>query len=110
MLTGHPTLEEAQVVAGRVRGAVEVPFDLAHTTFELECERCVDEVGDPCGMDDLPAQVRSRRALTGQDCRASTTRVTGGTVAPPPGTENVTWTSKVPDRCASTVNRLVARP
>jgi cobalt-zinc-cadmium efflux system protein len=62
VLTGHPTLEEAQVVAGRVRAAVEVPFDLAHTTFELECERCVDEVGDPCGMDDLPVQVRSRRA------------------------------------------------
>jgi cobalt-zinc-cadmium efflux system protein len=62
VLTGHPTLEEAQVVAGRVRAAVEGPFDLAHTTFELECERCVDEVGDPCGMDDLPVQVRSRRA------------------------------------------------
>ncbi len=61
VLTGHPTLEDAQVVAGRVRGAVEVPFDLAHTTLELECERCVDEVGDPCGMDDLPVQVRSRR-------------------------------------------------
>jgi cobalt-zinc-cadmium efflux system protein len=62
VLTGHPTLEEAQVVAGRVRSAVEVPFDLVHTTFELECERCVDEVGDPCGMDDLPVQVRSRRS------------------------------------------------
>jgi len=62
VLAAHPSLEEAQEVAGRVRAAVEVPFGLVHTTFELECERCVDEFGDPCGMDDLPIQVRSRLA------------------------------------------------
>ena len=55
VLNGHPTLEEAQEVGGRVRSAVDGPFDIAHTTFELECERCVDDVGDPCGMDDLTA-------------------------------------------------------
>lgn len=62
VLTGHPTLEEAQEVAGHVRAAIEHPFGLAHTTFELECERCVDDVGDPCGMDDMPAPVRARHA------------------------------------------------
>lgn len=43
VMTGHPSLEEAQEVGGRVRAAIQVPFDIAHTTFELECERCVDE-------------------------------------------------------------------
>ena len=51
VLTGHPTLEEAQEVARTVRWAVEGPFDLAHTTFELECERCTDDLDDPCAMD-----------------------------------------------------------
>jgi len=55
VLTGHPTLEEAQEVAGRVREAVCGPFGIAHTTFELECERCVDELGDPCAVDDVAA-------------------------------------------------------
>lgn len=53
VLDGHPTLEEAQALAERVRAAVTVPFDLAHTTFELECERCIDDIDDPCGMDEL---------------------------------------------------------
>jgi cobalt-zinc-cadmium efflux system protein len=53
VLDGHPTLEEAQALAERVRAVVRVPFDLAHTTFELECERCTDDIDDPCGMDEL---------------------------------------------------------
>ena len=53
VLTGHPTLEEAQQVGGRVRSTVSGPFEIAHTTFELECERCTDEEADPCGMDEL---------------------------------------------------------
>ena len=53
VLTGHPTLEEAQEVGGRVRNEVVGPFGIAHTTFELECERCVDDAGDPCGVDDV---------------------------------------------------------
>jgi cobalt-zinc-cadmium efflux system protein len=56
VLTGHPTLEEAQEVGGRVRERVVDPFGIAHTTFELECERCVDDVGDPCGVDDVPGE------------------------------------------------------
>ncbi len=53
VMTGHPTLEEAQVVGGVVRAAVARPFDIAHTTFELECERCVDDTNDPCGMGEI---------------------------------------------------------
>lgn len=61
LLSGHPTLEQAQDVGNAVRHAVAEPFNLAHTTFELECERCVDEVADPCEVDgrreglDVPA-------------------------------------------------------
>jgi len=45
-----------------VRGAVEGPFGLAHTTFELECERCADPADDPCGMDELTAPSGGRAA------------------------------------------------
>lgn len=58
VLTGHPTLEEAQEVGGRVRERVVDPFGIAHTTFELECERCVDGAGDPCGVDDVAGDTR----------------------------------------------------
>jgi cobalt-zinc-cadmium efflux system protein len=69
VLSGHPSLEEAQEVAGRVRRQVAGPFALSHTTFELECERCVDEDGgDPCGMDEVQA----------------TLQATGGSAAHPP--------------------------
>lgn len=51
VLDGHPTLEDAQQIAGAVRSRVSAPFGIAHTTFELECERCVDDE-DPCGVDD----------------------------------------------------------
>jgi cobalt-zinc-cadmium efflux system protein len=54
VLSGHPTLEEAQVVGGSVRSRVTVPYRIAHTTFELECERCVDDEDDPCGVDGQP--------------------------------------------------------
>jgi cobalt-zinc-cadmium efflux system protein len=60
VLTGHPTLEQAQDVGSLVRAEVVGPFEIAHTTFELECERCVDDdVDDPCGVDELPVTVRS---------------------------------------------------
>ncbi|HEX4082386.1 MAG TPA: cation diffusion facilitator family transporter [Acidimicrobiales bacterium] len=59
VLTGHPTLEQAQDVGSLVRAEVVGPFEIAHTTFELECERCVDDdVDDPCGVDELPVTVR----------------------------------------------------
>jgi cobalt-zinc-cadmium efflux system protein len=53
VLTGHPTLEEAQAVGRQVRDRIEGPFEIAHSTFELECERCVDDLDDPCRMDEL---------------------------------------------------------
>ena len=51
VLTGHPTLEEAQVVGDHVKQAVARPFAIAHSTIELECERCNDEDEDPCRME-----------------------------------------------------------
>lgn len=50
VLTGHPTLEEAQSVGDRVKATIAGPFGIAHTTLELECERCNDEA-DPCRME-----------------------------------------------------------
>jgi len=57
VLSGHPTLEEANVVGDRVRRAIGDPFDIAHSTLELECEPCADVDVDPCAMDS--AQVSS---------------------------------------------------
>jgi cobalt-zinc-cadmium efflux system protein len=53
VLTGHPTLEEAQVVGDRVKLSVAAPFAITHATLELECERCTDSADDPCLMDGL---------------------------------------------------------
>ncbi len=60
VLEGHPTLERAQELGEQVRAAVVEPFGLAHTTLELECERCTDEE-DPCEMDAVspPAVARA---------------------------------------------------
>jgi cobalt-zinc-cadmium efflux system protein len=51
VLTGHPTLEEANVVGDRVKHAIGAPFGIAHTTLELECEPCADVDADPCAME-----------------------------------------------------------
>jgi cobalt-zinc-cadmium efflux system protein len=50
VLTGHPSLEEAQVVGDRVKATIAAPFLISHSTLELECERCNDEP-DPCRME-----------------------------------------------------------
>jgi cobalt-zinc-cadmium efflux system protein len=50
VLTGHPTLEAAQVVGERVKQAIAGPFAISHSTLELECERCNDDE-DPCRME-----------------------------------------------------------
>jgi len=61
VLSGHPTLEEAQVVGERVKQAVSAPFAIAHATLELECEPCAE--GDPgCEMDALADPRNGRRA------------------------------------------------
>jgi cobalt-zinc-cadmium efflux system protein len=59
VLEGHPTLEQAQALGQQVRAAVAVRFELAHTTLELECERCAD-LDDPCGMDELQGPLVGR--------------------------------------------------
>lgn len=59
VLTGHPSLEQAQDVGGRVRSEVVRRFGIAHTTFEMESERCDDEVEDPCGVDDIHVEPRA---------------------------------------------------
>jgi len=48
VLSGHPTLEEAQVVGDRLRATIGPRFGIAHATLELECESCVQEDGEPC--------------------------------------------------------------
>jgi len=51
VLAGHPSLEEAQAVGERVKSVVAMPFSIAHSTLELECEPCADADDGPCGMD-----------------------------------------------------------
>ncbi len=53
VLTGHPTLEQAQVVGDHVKAAIAGRYSIAHSTLELECERCIDD-DDPCRMEPLP--------------------------------------------------------
>ena len=61
VLTGHPSLEDAQAVGGVVRERVAGRFGIAHTTLEMECERCDDEHADPCGVDE-PVAVQRQSA------------------------------------------------
>jgi len=56
VVAGHPTLEEAQATGERVKRAVAVPFAIAHTTLELECERCEDSEDTHCRMAPAPAE------------------------------------------------------
>jgi len=50
VMAGHPTLEEAQGVAGTVRARLSEDFGIAHATLELECETCADGLASPCAM------------------------------------------------------------
>ena len=51
VLTGHPTLEQAQVVGELVKASIGGPFAISHATLELECEPCSDGTEDRCAMD-----------------------------------------------------------
>ncbi len=53
VLSGHPTLEEAQATGLEVRRAVAEDFRIGHATLELECETCADDVSG-CTMDHSP--------------------------------------------------------
>ena len=55
IVDGHPSLEDAQEVATRVKAALSGPFRIAHATLELECEGCVDD-GSWCAIEDLDIQ------------------------------------------------------
>jgi hypothetical protein len=44
-----------------VKSAIGAPFTIAHSTLELECERCIDGELDPCLMD-TPADARGATA------------------------------------------------
>ena len=60
VVVGHPSLEEAQAIGDKVKSAVAGPFTIAHSTLELECERCTDDEVDPCLMDVLPSPTSRR--------------------------------------------------
>ncbi|HLW45126.1 MAG TPA: cation diffusion facilitator family transporter [Acidimicrobiales bacterium] len=64
VLTGHPSLEQAQQVGGEARRNVARRFGIAHTTFEMECERCDDELVDPCQVDETLSATVPRRGAT----------------------------------------------
>lgn len=53
VVEGHPSLEDAQIVAGRVRHALADQFRIAHATIELECESC-EESGPVCEIELVP--------------------------------------------------------
>ncbi len=50
VLSGRPSLAEAQLVAQAAKVAIAERFSITHATFELECESCVDCDTDPCGL------------------------------------------------------------
>ena len=56
VLSGHPTLEEAQAVGTEVKHAIGHRFEIVHATLELECEHCTDEDDDEaCAMPGIEA-------------------------------------------------------
>ncbi len=61
IVEGHPSLEDAQQVATRVKAAISAPFSIAHATIELECEGCVDN-GAWCAIEGLDVHVTGGHA------------------------------------------------
>ena len=57
VLTGHPSLEEAQVVGQRVKDMLAHEFAIGHATLDLECEPCATH-GEEC----LPTTVTTSHA------------------------------------------------
>lgn len=54
VLSGHPTLEEAQRVGDEVKEQLRLSHGIAHSTIELECERCEEPPGGPCAIELVP--------------------------------------------------------
>jgi cobalt-zinc-cadmium efflux system protein len=61
LLTGHPTLEEAQATGERVRREVRARFGIDHTTFEAECEPCEEVAGADVESATVPPGAQTRR-------------------------------------------------
>lgn len=59
VMSGHPTLEQAQVVGDSVKRMIGPRFRISHITLELECESCSTD-GPWCAIE----HVRSRRPST----------------------------------------------
>ncbi len=78
VLTGHPSLEEAQVVGERVKEAIARAFSISHSTLELECERCNDD-DDPCQMEVVGPVAGSGHHFPGHHGRQSSKRPPGAT-------------------------------
>jgi cobalt-zinc-cadmium efflux system protein len=57
VLTGEPSLHDAQLVGNRLRDIVSTEFGIDHATIELECHDCADLVhgSEPTGASDLSA-------------------------------------------------------
>jgi cobalt-zinc-cadmium efflux system protein len=56
VLDGHPSLEEAQVVAARVKQRLTRDFTIVHATLEVECETCAIDERDPCAITTTPTE------------------------------------------------------
>lgn len=61
LLTGHPTLEDAQATGERVRREVRARFGIDHTTFEAECEPCEEVGGAEVESATVPPGAQTRR-------------------------------------------------
>ena len=62
VLSGHPSLEEAQAIGESVKARLDERCDIAHATLELECERCAAPPEDTCAIDASPRL----RAVSGE--------------------------------------------
>ncbi|HEX3841624.1 MAG TPA: cation diffusion facilitator family transporter [Acidimicrobiales bacterium] len=60
VLSGHPSLEQAQLVGDQVKRTIGGSFSISHSTLELECERCIDSDDDPCPMDSTNSAATER--------------------------------------------------
>jgi cobalt-zinc-cadmium efflux system protein len=47
VITGHPSLEQAQAVGTELKRMLAADFRIGHATIELECETCLDDHGAP---------------------------------------------------------------
>ncbi len=56
VMEGHPTLEDSQVVVGRMHTLLTERFAIAHATIEQECEPCGPVGADTCSIAESPVR------------------------------------------------------